>query len=229
LLPGFGRLVELSTADLSIPGLPFLSIVSAVFFSGAILAGAYPSFVLSSFSPLQALKQTTAGAAFGSNKTLLRKTLVAVQFFAAIILIAGAIGFYKQLHYMSSADLGVNIRQTLILHQPISLDSGKSTSVTSFVNDLEAYPGIRSITLSTSVPGSEVGGSSNYSTIHSNVEKRCRDFGIDNKFIAAYGLDLVAGRNFSTDKQGTETNVILNQTAVKALGSPAMPRQLAKN
>ena len=119
---------------------------------------------------------------------------------------------------MSSASLGVTINQTLVLHQPVNLDSSKSAAVTSFVNDLSSYPGIQSITLSTSVPGTEVGGSSNYSTIHSNIEKRCRDFGIDSKFIAAYGLELLAGRNFSTDKQGRETSVILNQAAVRAFG-----------
>lgn len=218
LLPYFSRLVGLNAGSLSIPGLSMLTILGVVYFSGAILAGAYPSFILSSFSPLRALKTTTAVAMNGGHKNLLRKSLVTIQFFTAIILIAGAIGFYKQLHYMSSADLGVNIHQTLILHQPIDLDSSKSASVTSFVNDLKTYPGIQSVTMSTSVPGSEVGGSSNFSAFHSNAEKRCRDFGIDSQFIRAYGLGLSAGRNFSIDKQGPETNVILNQTAVKTFG-----------
>lgn len=218
LLPYFARLVALTSADLKIPDLQFLAILSIIFFSGAMLAGAYPSFILSSFSPLQALKQTSPGTKTGSNKNFLRRSLVVVQFFAATVLIAGAVGFYKQLHYMSSADLGVNIHQTLVLHQPIDLDSSKSASVTSFANDLKAYPGIQSVTFSTSVPGSEVGGSSYYATLHSKVEKRCRDFGIDSAFIGAYNLEIVAGRDFSTDKQGPETNVILNQTAVKTLG-----------
>jgi putative ABC transport system permease protein len=219
VLPSFGRLIELNKEQLSIPVLQMAAIIAIIFFSGAILAGAYPSFILSSFSPMQALKQTIV--VNRSNKNLLRKSLVVVQFFAAIILIAGAIGFYKQLHYMSTVDLGINIRQTLILHQPVDLDSSKSATVTSFVNDLESYPGIQSVTLSSSVPGSEVGGSSYFHTLHTKIEKRCRDFGIDNKFIRNYHLDLLAGRNFSVDKAGTdttETNVILNQAAVKVFG-----------
>ena len=216
LLPAFGRLVELNEASLALPYWQLLAIISVVFFSGAVLAGAYPSFILSSFAPLQALKQTVL--VNRSNKNLLRKSLVVFQFFAAIILIAGAVGFYKQLHFMGSADLGININQTLILHQSVDLDSSKAASVTSFVSEMENYPGVQSITLSNSVPGSEVGGSSYFHTMHSKVEKLCRGLGIDNKFIANYQLALMAGRNFSVDKPETETNVLLNQAAVRVFG-----------
>jgi len=217
-LPSFSRLVELNMKSLAIPLPQVMGLVVILFFSGAFLAGAYPSFVLSAQTPLKSLKPAFSGVTKGNNKNLLRRSLVVLQFFTAIMLIAGAIGFYKQLHYMSSADLGFNIKQTLILYQPIGTDSTASSGIASFVQELESHPGIQSVALSTSVPGSEVGGSSNYTTIQSKEEKRCRDFGIDNKFIRDYGLTLMAGRNFSTDRQGTETNIILNETAVKVFG-----------
>ncbi|HEV3250895.1 MAG TPA: ABC transporter permease [Puia sp.] len=217
-LPSFSRLVELNMKSLAIPLPQVMGLVVILFFSGAFLAGAYPSFVLSAQTPLKSLKPAFSGVTKGNNKNLLRRSLVVLQFFTAIMLIAGAIGFYKQLHYMSSADLGFNIRQTLILYQPIGTDSTASSGIASFVQELESHPGIQSVALSTSVPGSEVGGSSNYTTIQSKEEKRCRDFGIDKKFIRDYGLTLMAGRNFSTDRQGKETNIILNETAVKVFG-----------
>jgi putative ABC transport system permease protein len=217
-LPSFCRLLALSPADLTIPLLPLLAIIGTIFFSGGLLAGVYPSFILSSYSPLQALKQSVAGSITGSSKNMLRKSLVVIQFFAAIMLIAGAIAYYRQLRYMSTADLGINISQTLVLHQPVSLDSSKANRVISFVSDLEGHPGIQSVSLSSSIPGSEVGGSSYITTLHSKEQKLCRGYDIDNKFIRDYHLDILAGRGFTTDKRGPETNVILNQAAVRVLG-----------
>jgi hypothetical protein len=72
----------------------------------------------------------------------------------------------------------------------------------SFIHDLESHPGIVSVTASTSAPGSEVGGSSGYRTLHSNAEKTCRDFGIDNKFIPDYGLTMAAEGTLLQISQG---------------------------
>ena len=217
-LPAFGRLVELSTAQLALPGAAFWALVLAIFFLGTFLAGAYPSFILSSQAPLQSLKPATARGTDGNARGLLRRSLVVLQFFAAIVLISGALGLNRQLQYMSKADLGLNIRQTLILHQTVRQDSNRTQMIASFIHDLETHPGVVSVTASTSVPGSEVGGASRYHTLHSNAEKTGRNFGIDSKFIPDYGLTVTAGRNFITDKIEPETNVILNQAAVKVFG-----------
>ncbi len=217
-LPAFSRIVELEKAELVLPGIGFSILVLAIFLLGSFLAGAYPSFILSAQTPLRSLKPATTGVVDGSNRGLLRRSLVVMQFFAAIVLISGALGLNRQLQYMSRADLGINVRQTLLLHQTVDQDTSKTRLIASFIHDLESHPGIVSVTASTSVPGSEVGGSSMYRTLHSKAEKTCRDFGIDNKFIPDYGLTMAAGRNFITDKTEPETNVILNEAAVKVFG-----------
>ena len=217
-LPAFSRLVELDSAQLVLPGVAFWTMVSAIFLLGSLLAGAYPSLVLSAQAPLQSLKPSGTGMGNRTSRGLLRRSLVVLQFFAAIVLISGALGLNRQLQYMSKADLGLVVRQTLVLHQSVQQDSSKTRLVASFVHDLESHPGIESVTASTSVPGSEVGGSSRYTTLHSNAEKTCRDFGIDSKFIPNYGLTVAAGRNFITDKIEPETNVILNEAAVRVFG-----------
>ncbi|HLG38171.1 MAG TPA: FtsX-like permease family protein, partial [Chitinophagaceae bacterium] len=96
-----------------------------------------------------------------------------------------------------------------------------------FINDMEANPAIQSVTASTSVPGAEVGGSSDFALKNSQAGKRCRLLGVDKKFISAYGLSIAAGRDFSNDQPAVDTNVIanilVNETAVKIFGfsSPA--------
>jgi len=222
ILTPFASLVQQQVGDLRWMGTQFWLMIGAIFITGTILAGFYPAFVMSSFKPIQTLKSAPGFSGVGTNKQLLRRSLVVIQFSAAIVLIAGAIGFYQQLRYMSSRDLGVDIQQTLVLNQSVFMDSTKIISIQSLIDDFKSHPDIKSVTASTSVPGGEVGGSTGFRMGTSLAEKRCRVFGIDNQFINAYGLKIVAGRAFDNDPKATDEatryNVIVNETAVKVFG-----------
>jgi len=220
-LPYFASLLEKNVQDLRNANSYFWLMIGGFFAFGAIFAGFYPSLVLSAFQPVTALKSNNGNTRAG-GKSFLRKSLVVIQFTAAIILITGAIGFYRQLQFMSSKDLGIKVDQTLLLFQNVDQDSSKLSSIAAFTDALKKIPAISSVTSSTSAPGQEVGGSSGFTMGQSKSEKRCRVFGIDNAFIPNYGLQMVAGRNFTTDSamsdRSATTNVILNETAVKVFG-----------
>lgn len=221
-LSSFSALVEKDINYLNVTDWRFWAFVITVFLLGTLTAAFYPAFVLSSFQPIYSIKTSQGASGLKGGKSFLRKSLVVLQFMAAIVLIAGAIGFYRQLHFMQTRDLGVNINQTLVVQQTANTDSSDIPSFNAFINDMESNPAVKSVTASTSVPGAEVGGSSDYTLKNSLSGKRCRNLGVDNKFIPAYGLTVIAGRNFSTDKPAVDTNVmvniILNETAVKVFG-----------
>ncbi|MGH2647638.1 MAG: FtsX-like permease family protein, partial [Ginsengibacter sp.] len=222
-LPQFSQLINQNVTDLQSATWQFWTGIFLIFILSTLLAGFYPAFILSSFQPVQTLKSMAGFSRVKSGRNFLRKSLVVLQFAAAIVLIGGAIGFYRQLQFMSHRDLGIDIKQTLVLQQTQGLDSSKLNSVEAVINDLQKIPGVESVTTSTSVPGSEVGGSSGFRLISSNEDKRCRTFGIDEKFIPNYNLSLAAGRNLDKDKPFTEdttqtTNVIINETAAKIFG-----------
>src|SRR5258705_1310285 len=221
-LPAFSTLVEKDLDSLIVADWRFWLFVIVIFLLGTLLAAFYPAFVLSSFQPIYSIKSSQGASGLKGGKNFLRKSLVVLEFIAAIVLITGALGFYKQLHYMQTRDLGVNIKQTLVIQQTANTDSSGIPSFNSFINDMQANPAIQSVTASTSVPGAEVGGSSDYALKNSQSGKRCRNLGVDNKFIDAYGLKIVAGRAFTNDKPAADTNVlvniILNETAVNVFG-----------
>lgn len=222
-LPEFSRLIDQNITDLQTNSWLFWLTMLGVFIISTLLAGFYPAFVLSSFRPVLSLKSVTGFAGVKSSGNFLRRSLVVLQFTGAIILIGGAIGFYQQLRFMSSRDLGININQTLVLQQTINLDSSKIMAVESVINDLQQIPGVENVTASTDVPGGEVGSSSGFTLVGSNDDKRCRTFGIDENFIPHYGLGILAGRNFDKDKPaGSDTSqpvsIIINETAAKVFG-----------
>lgn len=218
----FAGLVEKDITYLKITSVKFWVFVITVFLTGTLAAAFYPAFLLSSFQPIHTLKASKGSSGLSSRKNLLRKSLVVIQFTAAIVLIAGAMGFYRQLQFMQKKDLGIDISQTIVLTQNNILDIAAIPSYNAFINEIEANPAIKSVTASTSVPGGEVGGSSGFYLKGSPLDKRCRIFGIDKKFIPAYDLKLIAGRKFEEDKPAVDTNVVLNvivnETAAKVFG-----------
>ncbi len=94
VLPAFNDLLgtslslKLSAAFFMLPFMLLFAVVTG------ILAGSYPAFFLSSFSPYRVLK---GGINKAGNKALLRKALVILQFTISIFLIVGTLIMYRQI------------------------------------------------------------------------------------------------------------------------------------
>ncbi|MBK7871963.1 MAG: ABC transporter permease [Saprospiraceae bacterium] len=122
-LPYFPELVGKEIPGFSFMNWQFWSALAGMFIIGSLLAGFYPAFVMSAFRPIQVLKGGTIIETGRSGNNLLRKVLVVGQFAAAIMLIAGVVGLYRQMQYIRHIDLGVNIDQTLVVQEVIFRDS----------------------------------------------------------------------------------------------------------
>lgn len=202
----------------------FWGIFGAMFFTGILLSGLYPAFVLSSFKPVTVLK----GKIIRSPKgVMLRKGLTLFQFAASIILIGGTITVYQQLTYMRSKDLGIDISQTLIIEGPRSVDSTFIARTKTFTQKVTQLSPVKSLTSSSCIPGQRF--SANISGIKLK-EQSGEGFlqslaWIDAHYIPAYDLKLVAGRNFSAkNKADYKKSVIINESSAKLLGK--VPKEL---
>jgi putative ABC transport system permease protein len=206
-----GRAMSLNTPD---TWLAFISII----FIGPIVAGIYPALLVSSFKPVIIFRGKLKGS---SGSTFIRKALIVFQFAVSIILIAVTFTVYNQLSYMSSQELGVNIDQTLVIKGPGVADSTYNEKLSAFKAELLKYPIIKSISASTSVPGSKVSwnaGGIRRTTDDISKSNQYRIIGIDYDFIDAYNLTILTGRNFSREFSTDEDCVIINEKALKMLG-----------
>ncbi len=196
----------------------YVQIFAALFITGTFLSGVYPAFVLSRYHPVAVLKglfKNTAGGQF------LRKTLIIGQFTASILLIAGTIIVYNQVHFMRSRDLGVNINQTLVVNGVNSMkDSTYNTVFPAFRQDILHLKDVQGITGSSDVPGTEITWSTDWQRLRSNPKKNytLRHLGVDYDYFNNYGLKLIAGRQFSKDFATDKKGVILNESAIRELG-----------
>src|SRR6185503_7359067 len=154
-LPSFNRLsgLQLDSSFLTRPW--FLGLLFCLWFIGSLLSGFYPAIVLSSFKPIVVLKGKLKNNMRG---ILLRKGLVVTQFIASIALISGTFIVYRQLKYLTSKDMGMNINQVMVVERPGIMDTSQTvynSSIDAFRNELKKDPSIEAVWASLTVPGKQ--------------------------------------------------------------------------
>ena len=212
LIPPFNQLAgkTITTGVFDHPG--YLALLFGAAVTIGLLAGFYPALVLSSFQPITVLKGKFSSGAKG---IFLRKGLVILQFSISIVLITGTLIVYQQMNYMRNQNLGFDKEQMVVI------ESNGDPAKEAFRQSLTTIPSVKSVTLSSSVPGGGNPGA------YSEVENQKGDMQIANlelyfvdfDYIPNYSMKMVAGRAFSRDfKTDTTQAMVLNESAVKLLG-----------
>ena len=190
--------------------------VAGVFVLSVLASGVYPALVLARIKPIVVLKGRYS---FSRGGLVLRKGLVVFQFAISLLLIVGTLAVYRQLHYMSSQDLGVNISRTLVVKAPVNT-SDYEQKMAGLKHAFQAIPAVAGVSGSGAVPGKEVGEflADRRLTAPKTEERLYEMLKVDHDFIGLYGLELIAGRAFDRSRPADSTGLVLNEAAVKQFG-----------
>lgn len=187
-----------------------LSLPVAVVLVG-FLAGSYPAFYISAFSPVKVLKGNLEQK---RNKINHRNALVVLQFLISSILISCTIIIYTQLNYMTNKDIGYK-KEGLI---SISLaNEAQIKAYPILKNELLNITGVTNVTASSSIP---VGGltQNGYGPQGLDEIVMMHALDVDEDFIKTFEMEIVKGRNFSSEFSLDKDAFLINETAAKRIG-----------
>jgi len=185
-----------------------LILLGIAFFTG-IASGSYPALLFSSFTPIQALKES---GSLSFKSPVLRRVLVIFQFTVAVGLIFSSIILQRQMNYIRNKDLGFN--RNHVLRLPMNQDIQKHFEA--FKQRLDSNSDILNITSASNTPLS-IG---NINPVH--WEGRSPDqyevinfAAVDYDYFKTFQMDFAEGRSFSRDFATDEQNYIINEAAVR--------------
>ncbi len=214
-LPYVNQLLGLSLSFKALSSLYnvlFLIIITVVV---TVLAGFYPSIVLSRFNPINALKsKLNVNAGRGVS---LRRGLVIFQFIIAQALIIGTLIIIKQMGYFMNQPLGFD--KEAVINVPFRVDSLRMSRLDYLQNKLMQVNGIQSVSFASNTPVED--GNDTWSTFKLDNSLKEESFKVITKFadtgyVPTYKLPLVAGRNLKASKFTQE--FLVNESLVRSLG-----------
>lgn len=176
-----------------------------------IVAGIYPALFLSGFKPALVLKNI--GKASGKTG-LLRNGLVIAQFSGAVFLIIATIFAVRQLRFMQRKDPGFSKEQVVLL----PLNKTANAKFATLKAELLKNPLITSVSASQQRLGNNLhqtrvvyhGSGPERSMASSQVV-------VDPDFLKLYQIQLLAGRNFSSERSENGRTYIINESLAKEL------------
>jgi putative ABC transport system permease protein len=185
--------------------------LSGIVLFTAIVAGSYPAFFISSYSPYLVLKGNIK-----TGSSLFRKVLVISQFSLAVILIVGTFVISDQLHFMQQKNLGLNKDQ--ILYTDFKGDLYKNFKL--FKNDLKQLQEVIQVTHSSDIPTYTVHSTwgISWEGNTSNSDFLIHQFIVDEDYIPTLGIQIKEGRNFDFSHPTDSAGYIMNESAVKMMG-----------
>ena len=194
-----------------------------------LAAGSYPAAYLSGFLPAVVMK---GNPETGKKGLGMRQALVVIQFSMSIFLLVSTAVIHDQLDYIQTKRLGFNKEHVMVV--PIT-GSPQLPNTPVLKQRLSELPGVVGIATTTGVPGMRVMPILEVRPEGMRPEDHLMmaTLHVDENFLDVMNIDLVAGRNFSSD-WGTDTTrgILMNETAVRYLewGAPddAIGRQIER-
>lgn len=184
--------------------LPLLGLTLLLSIGVGLMAGAYPSYYVTSFPPALVLK-----GSFGLSPKgrMLRSVLICLQFIVSFMLVIGVGIMYLQSYLIYHTDYGFDKDEVLV----VSTAPDTRNKVDAIDAELRSISGIEGASLTQSVLGSK----DSYMTWGRGEGEKHTNFTcifVDWRFLDVMGIDIVEGRNFRKDDGDV---YIFNESAKK--------------
>ncbi len=213
-LPMFNNLAGKSfTWELLLQRMVVLGIVGIIFLT-VVMAGSYPSLVLSRFQPVKVLKDKQMTSMKGA---LFRRILVVLQFSLSVFLILGTLMVYRQVHYLRERDVGYD-RDNIVF---FDIGSRFRQNIETIKTEWLSHSNILGVTLTDIAPYRWM-SNAGYGDVHwegkTNQQVKMVMISVDYDYLDTFGLKMAQGRFFSKAYSTDASDAyVINQAAVRAM------------
>jgi putative ABC transport system permease protein len=177
------------------------------------LSGIHPAYVISSYSPVAALKQKFVSEK--SNGINLKKILVTVQFSISVFMLIVAFIIFRQTNFMLTKDMGFN-NQTILYSNIVTSKEGLFEPLR---QQLLEHREIKDACMSDYIPFILPGGDDlNWEGGKPDEKVFVRYSNISYDFVPTFELKILSGRNFSKEYPADRNKCLINETAAKVFG-----------
>lgn len=217
MLPFFNQLLGKNYQLTSLTNLSIVAGVAALVILVTLLAGYYPALIMSALRPVEVLKGKMQSSVRGVQ---LRRSLVVFQFVISVGLVTGTFVVLDQLNFMQRQSLGFNKDQVLVLNAA-RVNSSNPAAFETLKDQLKALAMVENVTYTNALPGSPGwNGQVAYPEGKSGDAAVSVEYmAIDEHYIDALGLKLIAGRGFDTQHESElKDGLVINETSVSLFG-----------
>jgi putative ABC transport system permease protein len=203
--------------ELGLPSVEFIGYIGMILATGIFVSALYPAFVMTSFKPSEVLKGSKTSGMHAGKMTL-RKFLIVMQFVFCIGFITGTFVLYKQLQFMKSHDLGMNMEQVVVVK---GYGFQKYKVYKNFKDQLSSNAQVSSVGYSTVAPGDEVillGLKPNVTITGKTESEQITMAHVDDGFFETLDIKFIGGRAFSNSIKTDEDAVVVNEAAARLFG-----------
>jgi putative ABC transport system permease protein len=188
-----------------------ISILVIMLFTG-LISGSYPALYLSGFNTATVLKGKLNSSL---GELWARKGLVLFQFTLSVILIVCVMVVYRQIEFVLNKNLGYE-RENVIYFE---IEGKIKENLETFLRESEKIPGVSA---ASSISQSTVGGGNTtelgWEGMDPNVKIPIAIRPVNYGVIEMLGMTIKEGRSFSKEIKSDSLKIILNESAIDAMG-----------